>query len=217
MVLDEHTLAGFAELAMRYDLWVVSDEVYAALRYDEAPPRSIASLPGMAGRTIVVDSFSKTYAMTGWRLGYGVMPAAVAGTVRALVAESTTCAAPFVQHAGMAALQGPQDAVARMRAEYRVRRDEIVRALSAIPGIGASSPPGAFYAFANVSGLAGGTSAELAERLLREHGVASMPGSAYGQRGEGYLRLSFASPIGELREAARRVAAFAAAMRPGPA
>lgn len=217
MVLDEDTLAGIAAVALRHDLWVVSDEVYAALSYDEAPPRSIASLPGMAGRTIVVDSFSKTYAMTGWRLGYGVMPASITGAVRALVAESTTCAAPFVQHAGIAALQGPQDAVALMRAEYRARRDEIVQALAAIPGIRAATPPGAFYAFANVTGLAGGTStsAELAERLLREYGVASMPGSAYGRRGEGHLRFSFASPIIELREATRRVAAFAAAVGSG--
>lgn len=225
MVLEDSELAAIAELALRHDLWIVSDEVYAAFAYGDRPPRSIAAHPGMAARTLVVNSFSKTYAMTGWRLGFGIMPSTATATIRALVSESTTCAAPFVQQAGIAALAGPQDAVEAMRAEYRSRRDAFVTALQAIGGVRVMSPAGAFYAFADVTAIdegrvapptgAGSPSMRLAERLLREQGVACMPGRAYGARGEGYLRFSFASPGSQLRDAVRRIDAFTAGM-PGP-
>jgi len=211
MVLDDATQLAVAELAATRDLWVVSDEIYGAMRYDGAAPPPVASLPDMADRTVLVDGFSKTYAMTGWRLGYGVMPRALAESVTALVSESTTCTPAFVQHAGLAALAGPQDAVLAMRDAYRARRDTLVRELNAVGGVRAAPPGGAFYLFADVSRmLAAGSwpdDAALAEELLERHGVACVPGSAYGARGAGHLRLALTAPEERLREAARRIAA----------
>ena len=200
--------AAVAEIAAEHDLWVISDEIYSGLCYDGAsPPESVAALPGMDARTVVVDGFSKTYAMTGWRLGYGVMPASLVPAIVNLVNESTTCAPAFVQHAGLAALTGPQDAARAMREEFRLRRDALVAGLRELPGVDAAPPDGAFYVFADVRGLLGRgeTSAALAERLLREHDVACIPGSAYGRLGEGMLRLAFTTGEERLREAVRRI------------
>ncbi|HEX5831412.1 MAG TPA: pyridoxal phosphate-dependent aminotransferase [Gemmatimonadaceae bacterium] len=220
-VLDDGTLAELAELARRHDLWVVSDEVYAAFAFD-GPSRSIAALPGMRARTVMVDSFSKTYAMTGWRLGFGVMPETLAPAVTTLVADSTTCAPAFVQHAGLAALAGPRETVDMMRTEYRRRRDLLVAGLRSVPGVRVARPAGAFYAFADVSTLLAaapvtGATAWLAERLLHAYGLACLPGSAFGARGAGALRFSFASTPDRLNDAVARLARCAAELPSGSA
>src|SRR6516225_8712177 len=138
-VIPRATLQALAELAQRNDLWVISDEIYAAMTYDGESP-SIATLPGMAERTVVVDGFSKTYAMTGWRLGFGVMPEPLARHMTALMNNSNSCTATFVQMAGEVALTGPQDDVRRMLAEFRARRDVVVSGLNAIPGVTCTRP-----------------------------------------------------------------------------
>ena len=155
---------------------------------------SIATLPGMAERTIICDGFSKTYAMTGWRLGYGIMPAALAERVELLLTHSVGCTAHFTQVAGVEALTGPQDQVAEVVAEYQRRRDVLVAGLNAIPGIRCRTPQGAFYVFPNVSSF-GKSSDWLADYLLEEAGVAVLPGTAFGPNGEGFLRLFFANSM----------------------
>jgi aspartate/methionine/tyrosine aminotransferase len=162
----------------------------------------------MAARTVVVDSFSKTYAMTGWRLGYGVMPAALAERVATLVVNSTSCAPPFVQHAGVAALTGPQDAVREFTASLRLKRDALVQGLGAIDGITCATPPAAFYAFPDVSEVlaaTGLTTAQFADRLLTSHGLAALAGTSFGARGAGHIRLSFAAPSAALDAALHRL------------
>lgn len=212
MVLDTRALEGIAELAQRHDLWVLSDEIYSALIYDQDAPRSIATLPGMRERTIVVDGFSKAYAMTGWRLGYAVLPSRLVSPVTALVADGSTCTPPFVQHAGIAALTGPQNAVVEMRRAYRVRRDALVHQLNAIRGMRAATPAGAFYAFADVSDLMTrhsiASSGDLATTLLQEYHVACVGGAAFGVRGEAHLRFSFAVSGDQLDDALLRLAAW---------
>ncbi|HEY0972529.1 MAG TPA: pyridoxal phosphate-dependent aminotransferase, partial [Gemmatimonadales bacterium] len=215
-VLQGEQLDALADLAHRRGLLVLSDEIYWRHVYDGAPG-SIATRAGMAERTVVVDGLSKAYAMTGWRLGFGVMPEALAAAVTRLVSHSTTCVPPFVQEAGIAALEGPDDDMAAYVAELRTRRDWLVAALGTIPGIRCAAPRGAFYVFPCVRGLLDGTSldtAELAHRLLDEAGVACVAGSAYGARGEGHLRLSFAAPLEELREAMERIRRFVSRIRP---
>ncbi len=205
------TLERIAELARGHDLWVLSDEIYARLVYDGEAP-SIAALPGMAGRTIIADGFSKTYAMTGWRLGFGIMPADLAARMDLLLTHSVGCTATFTQLAGLEALLGPQDEVDRVVAEFRRRRDLIVAGLNAIPGVHCPVPRGAFYAFPNVSSF-GRPSAELAEILLAEAGVALLPGTAFGCNGEGYLRLAYANSVENIQQALERLAAALAPLR----
>jgi aspartate/methionine/tyrosine aminotransferase len=192
-VMPVDALQHIAEAAQRYDFWVLSDEIYARLGY-EAPPPSIVSLPGMAERTILCDGVSKTYSMTGWRLGYGIMPEALAQRVELLITHSVGCPADFTQHAGLAALGGPQDAVEEVVADYRRRRDVLVAGLNTIPGVHCRLPQGAFYAFPNLKAF-GRPSDWLAEYLLEEAGVAVLPGTAFGKYGEGYLRLCFANSM----------------------
>jgi aspartate/methionine/tyrosine aminotransferase len=202
--LDLPSLERLAELAVRHDLIVLSDEIYRQLSFDGPPPVSIASLPGMASRTIIVDGFSKAYAMTGWRLGYGVMPLDLANAVGKLVNNSVACTAPFVQMAGIAALTGPQDAVHTMREEFRSRRDLIVARLNAIPGVHCATPGGAFYVLPDVRQALdrGDTTAEwLAESLLYGKGVACLPGTAFGNAGRGYLRFSYVRSRADLAAA----------------
>jgi aspartate/methionine/tyrosine aminotransferase len=185
---------AIAELALRHDLTVVSDEVYGRIRYDGGAD-SIAALPGMLERTIIVDSFSKTYSMTGWRLGFGVLPTALVEPVTMLVVNGTSCTPPFVQLAGLAALTGSQDAVTAAVARLEGRRDWLVEGLNGLPGVRCNRPDGAFYAFPDVRQIeerAGLSTAQLAARLLDEHGVAVLPGTGFGPRGAGHLRLSFA-------------------------
>jgi len=193
-VFTAEDIRGIAEiLRERPDVVVLSDEIYARLLYSGSFA-SIASEPGFGPeeRTIILDGFSKTHAMTGWRLGYGVMPEALADQVAKLQVNSNSCTAAATQHAGLAALHGPQDAVDRMLEEFRARRDLTVSGLNKLPGVECISPQGAFYVFPNVSGT-GHPAGELADLLLNEAGVACLSGTAFGRHGEGHLRLSYAN------------------------
>ncbi len=192
-----------AELLRHRDVMVLSDEIYSRIIYD-GDPVSIASFDGMLDRTIVLDGFSKTYSMTGWRLGYGVMPTFLAEAVVKLMVNSNSCTASATQRAGIAALTGPQDAVTAMVAEFRRRRDAIVNGLNQIPGFRCALPAGAFYAFPNVSAT-GVPSKELADLLLNEAGVACLNGGAFGAHGEGYLRFSYANSLANIQEALSRI------------
>jgi aspartate/methionine/tyrosine aminotransferase len=198
------TLEHVAQAARARDLWVLSDEIYGRLVYDGEAP-SIVSLPGMAERTIIADGFSKTYAMTGWRLGYGIMPAALADKMDLLLTHSVGCTATFTQFAGLEAILGPQDRVEVVVAAFRQRRDLIVEGLQSIPGVRCPVPQGAFYVFPNVTSF-GSSSAELADYLLQEAGVAVLPGTAFGRYGEGYLRFSYANSAEKIATALERVA-----------
>src|SRR3984893_7976292 len=201
-VVPPDDLRRLAALCQRHDLWVMADEIYRRISYGP-PPGSIAALPGMDERTIVVDGFSKSYAMTGWRLGWGLFPPALAPHAVRLMINSNTCTASFVQRAGLAALTGPQDPVREMTAEFRRRRDAFIPRLRRIPGVRCSSPAGAFYAFPDVRGLPV-PAAALADRLLEEEGVAVLDGAGFGERGAGHLRFSFANSLANLEEAAGR-------------
>lgn len=198
-------LERIAEIACRADLWVISDEIYSQLVYDpDVTGLSIAGLPGMRQRTVIVDGFSKTYAMTGWRLGFGIMPRPLAERVELLLTHSVGCTADFTQAAGVAALQGDQTTVAAMRDSFRERRDRTVAALNTLPGVHCALPQGAFYVFPDVSSL-GWKSKRLAAHLLDEAGVALLPGSDFGPAGEGYLRISYATAWEQIAEAVDRM------------
>ncbi len=203
-VLSPQDLEAIAEAVAPTAAWILSDEIYGRITYD-VEATSIASLPGMRERTIILDGFSKTYAMTGWRLGYGVMPVPLAERITQLATNATSCAAAFTQVAGAAALRGPQDSVDLMVAEFRRRRDLIVEGLNAIEGITCRTPRGAFYVFPNTSGV-DPDSARFASFLLNEMGVAVLSGTAFGPGGQGYLRLSYANSIPNIEEALRRIA-----------
>jgi aspartate/methionine/tyrosine aminotransferase len=198
-VMKPETVEAIAALARRHDFWILADEIYAKILY-QGRHLSIASLPGMAERTVVLDGFSKTYAMTGWRLGFGIMETQLAKHVARLMTNSNSCTATFVQKAGHAALAGPQAEVQAMVEEFRVRRDIIVEGLNQLPGVTCFKPSGAFYAFPNITGT-GIKSAELAKLMLEEAGVACLSGTAFGAAGEGYLRFSYASSAENLRTA----------------
>ncbi|MGI8644202.1 MAG: pyridoxal phosphate-dependent aminotransferase [Thermomicrobiales bacterium] len=204
-VLDRDDLEAIAKLAVDHDLIVLSDEIYSELIF-EGEHVSIATMPGMAERTIVLDGFSKTYAMTGWRLGYGLMPATLVEAVSRLMVNSVSCTSVSVQRAGLEALTGPQDDVVKMRKAFERRRDLVVDGLNAIPGISCVRPKGAFYAFPNISGT-GQQSKSFADNLLQEHGVAALSGTAFGDHGEGYLRLSTANSEENLTRALERIEA----------
>ena len=201
--IPEHDLAEMARLLRDRAVVVLSDEIYSRIWYDR-PPKSIASFDGMLEKTVILDGFSKTYAMTGWRLGYGVMPVWLANAVNLLTVNSNSCTASFVQRAGLAALTGPQDAVTAMVKEFRVRRDAMVEALNRIPGFRCALPQGAFYSFPNITatGMSSGTIADL---LLNEAGVACLNGASFGQYGQGYLRFSYANSLENILEAAARI------------
>lgn len=201
-VVPAADLRRLASLAQRHDLWVMADEIYRRIAY-EPEPGSIAALPGMSERTILVDGFSKAYAMTGWRLGWGVFPPSLSPHAIRLVINSHTCTAAFVQAAGVAALTGPQEPVARMVAEFHRRRDAITASLARIAGVRCRRPAGAFYAFPDLRGLPLAAPA-LADRLLQEEGVAVLDGAGFGAGGAGHLRFSFASSLASLEEAAER-------------
>lgn len=204
-VMPLAALEHIAEVARQRNLWVLSDEIYSRLVF-ERPAPSIATLPGMAERTIICDGFSKTYAMTGWRLGYGIMPKPLAERVELLLTHSVGCTASFTQVAGIEAIHGPQEQVEAVVAEYRRRRDALVTGLNAIPGVRCRLPQGAFYVFPNVSAF-GRSSDWLAEYLLEEAGVALLPGTSFGKNGEGYLRLCFANSLENILEALERMKA----------
>jgi aspartate aminotransferase len=201
--LTQEDVEAIAAVAIERDLVVLSDEVYWAIRYGGGHP-SVLSVDGMAERTVLLDGWSKTFAMTGWRLGFGVLPEPLVEPVTRLVVNSVSCTAAFSQHAAVAALEGPWAPVEAMVASLRERRDLVVAGLNAIDGIICQEPAGAFYAFPRVADL-GLPAAELAERLLADAGVALLPGTAFGAHGEGYLRLSYATSTGELRRGLERI------------
>jgi aspartate aminotransferase len=203
-VMPEGDLEEIAETASQSDFWVMSDEIYARLVYDGMMAPSIASLPGMMERTIIVDGFSKTYAMTGWRLGYGIMPKGLAEVVQLLLTHSIGCTAEFVQIAGIEALTGPQEQVQAVVAAYQKRRDVLVEGLNAIPGMTCQRPQGAFYAFPNIKPF-GISSSEMADLLLEKAGVAVLPGSAFGEYGEGHLRLTYSNSIENIQRAIQQI------------
>lgn len=204
-VIPLRDLEHIAAAAREYDCWVISDEIYAHLAYDDLQVASILTLPGMAERTVIVDGFSKTYAMTGWRLGYAVMPEALAERVELLLTHSVGCTATFTQMAGIAALTASQEKASAMVAEYQRRRDRMVAGLNAIPGVRCQVPQGAFYAFPNIKSF-GYSSSELAMRLLDEAGVAVLAGTDFGAYGEGYLRLCYATSPKSIDRALERIA-----------
>jgi aspartate/methionine/tyrosine aminotransferase len=205
-VLTPKDLDEIASLLKERDIWILSDEIYSKILY-EGTHESIATRPGMAERTILLDGFSKTYAMTGWRLGYGVMNATVAKHVARLATNVYSCATTFVQRAASTALGGPQDEVRAMVAEFRRRRDIIVEGLNAIPGVRCTRPTGAFYVFPNIRALQM-KSAEAERALLEEAGVAALSGTAFGSNGEGYLRFSYANSVDQIREGLKRLEAL---------
>jgi aspartate/methionine/tyrosine aminotransferase len=207
--LGDAAMARLAALVERHALVAVTDDIYTRLVYDAPFAPTLAAFDGARDRTLVVDGFSKTYAMTGYRLGYVVAPRPWVEPLLTLAINGHTCVAPFIQRAGVAALTGPQDAVRAQVDVYRARRDLLVRGLDAIDGITCPTPDGAFYVFPDCSALLarhGLTSAQFAERLLQDVGVAVIDGTAFGARGEGRVRLSFASATAELDQALARIA-----------
>ncbi len=202
-VLTREDLEEIAHLAQKHDCFVLTDEVYCNIVY-EGQHNSIASLPGMRERTILLDGFSKTYAMTGWRAGYGVMPVPLADQVARLQTNSNSCVNTFVQHACIEAIKGPQDDVGKMVAEFKRRRDVIVDGLNDIPGFKCLRPNGAFYVFPNIQELPIG-SRELEGYLMEEAGVAALSGTSFGEYGDGYVRFSYANSVENLELALQRV------------
>jgi aspartate/methionine/tyrosine aminotransferase len=201
--LEPSDLQIIAEVARARDIPVLSDEIYWRILYD-GKFTSIASLPGMAERTIILDGFSKTYSMTGWRLGYGVMNEELAPHITRLMTNSNSCTSAAVQWAGVEALNGPQEAVKKMVHAFQERRDVIVEGLNAVPGFHCELPHGAFYAFPNVLGV-GWPSRKLADYLLNEAGVACLSGTSFGEYGEGFLRFSYANSSENIKKALVRI------------
>jgi aspartate/methionine/tyrosine aminotransferase len=205
-VMPMADLEHIAAKAKEFDCWVMSDEIYARIVYDGRSVPSITSIPGMQERTIIVDGFSKTYAMTGWRLGYGIMPRGLADKVGLLLTHSVGSTAQFTQFAGVEAVLGQQNQVDSVVEEYQRRRNLIVDGLNNTPGIRCQSPQGAFYVFPNIKDT-GMTSSECANLILEKAGVALLPGSSFGEYGEGYLRLSYATSIQNIERGLEKIQA----------
>ncbi len=219
--LTREDCEAIAEIAQRHDLIVLSDEVYWAIRYGpgsaSAPPHaSVLDVDGMADRTILLVGWSKTFAMTGWRLGFGVFPPALVEPVTRLVINSVSCTSAFSQYAAIAALRGPWEPVEAMVEEFRRRRDVIVAGLNDIPGVTCLKPQGAFYVFPNITGT-GLTSMQLQDQLLNDAGVAALSGTAFGGWGEGFLRFSYANSVHNIRAALEAVRAHLAEASEAPA
>jgi aspartate/methionine/tyrosine aminotransferase len=202
-IIPEAGLRAIADAAVSHGIPVLSDEIYSQILYD-GKHVSIAATPGMESFAIVLDGFSKTYAMTGWRLGYGIMPAPLAQVLAKLQTNAVSCTASFTQLAGVQALKGDHAPIDAMVAEFRKRRDAIVEGLRLIPGFKCARPQGAFYVFPNITGTGYGAKA-LADRLLEEAGVACLSGTAFGEWGEGHLRFSYANSLENIQEALRRI------------
>ncbi|MCZ6539433.1 MAG: pyridoxal phosphate-dependent aminotransferase [Chloroflexi bacterium] len=203
-VIPESDLEKIAAMAVENDLVVLADEIYKDMYYGDQEHVSITKFPGMRERTVILDGFSKSYAMTGWRLGYGVFPDFLVEPVTRLMTNSVSCTSVFSQMAAIAALEGPQDSVAVMMEEFTKRRDLVVEGLNSLPGITCPTPRGAFYAFPNIRGT-GLSSHEFADKALYEAGVALLAGTAFGEFGDGYIRISFANSQENLREAIERL------------
>jgi aspartate aminotransferase len=210
-ILTDADIRRLAELAVEHDLVVLADEIYGRLQY-AGELLSIATLPGMAERTITLDGFSKTFAMTGWRLGYGVIPEWLVPSFSRLVINSVSCTNAFAQAGAIEALTGPQDEADAMRAEFIARRQIMVDGLNAIDGVSCVMPHGAFYTFPNMSSF-GRTSAEIADHLLYDAGVCVLAGTAFGRHGEGHLRFSYANSRENLERALEQVAASLAKLQ----
>lgn len=206
-VLDHKSLEGIAQVARKYDLVVLSDEVYKTIIYDGVVHESIATLEGMRERTVVINSFSKGHAMTGWRVGYASGPEEIIASVTKLQENVAACAATPCQYAALEALTGPQDFPAYMVEQYKKRRDVMVRRINQIPGMSCRAPKGTFYAFINIKGL-GMKSEEFANRLLEEKQVVVVPGTAFGEGGEGYIRMSYATSTELIEEGLDLMEAF---------
>jgi aspartate/methionine/tyrosine aminotransferase len=202
--LNKEDIEAVADIVRDKNIFVLSDEIYDRMIYSDEKPLSIASLPGMKDWTIILDGFSKAYAMTGWRIGYGVMHKELAARITQLMINSNSCTAAFTQMAALEALTGPQDEVINMVAEFKKRRDIMVNGLNSIEGISCLSPAGAFYVFPNIQSF-GKSSKEIADYLLNEAGVACLGGTAFGSYGEGYLRLSYANSIDNIKQALDRI------------
>jgi aspartate/methionine/tyrosine aminotransferase len=209
-VIPAADVRAIADMVRDRDLVILSDEIYTRIYFDEEAPLSISTLPGMLEKTIILDGFSKTYAMTGWRMGYGVMPTWLVDPVNKLMVNSNSCTASFTQRAGIVALNGPQDDVTKMVEEFRRRRDAFCAALNTVPGFRCPIPGGAFYAFPNIQAT-GWKSKELADALLQKAGVACLSGTAFGEYGDGYLRFSIANSYEKLMDAVERIRKFLAA------
>jgi aspartate/methionine/tyrosine aminotransferase len=210
-MLDAKDLEDIAEIVRDRDLMILSDEIYSEIIYD-GQHHSITSLPGMLEKTIILDGFSKTYAMTGWRLGYGLFPTpGLAALIAKLQVNATSCTAAFTQQAGIEALTGDQSGARAMLEEFRGRRDVIVDGLNEIPGVTCKMPRGAFYVFPNIKSF-GKTSQEMADMLLYEAGVAALPGTSFGPGGEGYLRFSYANSTENIQLALGRIGERLAAL-----
>ena len=207
-VIDEGRARALADVAAENDVTVLSDEVYRRFLY-EGEHHSIASFPGMRDRTIILDGFSKTYAMTGWRIGYGVMPVELVEPISRLVVNSVSCTAGFTQMAALDAFNVPSETTEGMISEFKRRRDMIVDGLNGISGIRCPRPQGAFYVFPNVEGT-GMTSVEFADRLLEEGGVARLSGDGFGKFGVGYIRISFTNSAENIQKALERIESFVA-------
>ncbi len=206
-VIPAADVRAIADMVRDRDLMILSDEIYTRIYFDQEAPLSISTLPGMLEKTIILDGFSKTYAMTGWRMGYGVMPTWLVDPVNKLMVNSNSCTASFTQRAGIAALNGPQDDVTKMVEEFRRRRDAFCAALNTVPGFRCPIPGGAFYAFPNIQGT-GWKSKDLADALLQKAGVACLSGTAFGAYGDGYLRFSIANSYEKLMDAVDRIRKF---------
>ncbi len=189
-----------AKVLADHDCWILSDEVYSEMLWGGAEHDTIAAHEGLLDRTILLDGFSKTFAMTGWRLGYAVLPEPLREPITRLIINSVSCTAPATQLAGVAALTGPRDEINAMMAEFDRRRIAVVEGLNSLPGVTCRDPKGAFYAFPNISGT-GQDAKTVADRLLQESGVAVLSGTAFGEHGEGYLRLSYANSLENIQEA----------------
>ncbi|MBI4679069.1 MAG: pyridoxal phosphate-dependent aminotransferase [Elusimicrobia bacterium] len=204
-VVAEATFEKLARLLKRFpQVVVLSDEIYSRIIY-EGEHRSIAQFPGMRERTVIIDGMSKTYAMTGWRLGYAVAPKELAQAFDKLAINTYSCTASMVQMAGIEALVGPQEDIAKMVAEFRRRREVIIKGLTSIPGVTCTMPKAAFYAFPNVKALGVKKVKELADFILHDANVSCLPGTAFGCFGEGYLRFSYANSVENINEAIRRI------------
>lgn len=197
-------IEAIAEILRNKDTYILSDEIYSRITYDNAEVFSISKVPGFKERTIILDGFSKTYAMTGWRAGYGVMNTELTPVISKLMVNSNSCTNAVTQQACIEALNGPQDEVDKMVAEFKKRREVIVKGLNSIPGFSCLTPNGAFYAFPNIK-KTGFKSKELADKLLYEAGVATLAGTSFGKFGEGYLRVSYANSIENINLAIEKI------------
>lgn len=210
-IIPEEDIRTIADMVRGRNIVVLSDEIYSTLYYGDAPPFSIAKLPGMAEQTVIIDGLSKSHAMTGWRLGWGILPPALCDPVNKLIVNSNSCTASFVQKAAIAALEGSWAEPNSMVEAFRERRDQFCRRLNQVPGFFCNPPAGAFYAFSRIS-LSPLPASEVAHKLLLEGGVACLSGSAFGASGEGYLRFSLANSLKNLDLAVDRIAGWRASV-----